>query len=400
MTGRDRTAIDASERGLGPRFRRAGRRVAIGIAVFLGLLALWIAATPEGRVAWRTALFIPQVVGSLPVNPQPWVMGEPGKEEVFYEISSGLGSADLYTPAGDGVHSGVLLFLGVNPAGRNDPRVVGLAEGLARSGAVVLIPWSEGMTSRRVKAEEIEDLVRGFEYLLAHERVDAERAGVAGFCVGASLLTVAASDPRIRDEVSFVNFFAGYYDARDLIAAVLSESRFHDGVVDPWDPAELSRDVVTAQLIEGMSNPDEVALLKRVFVEKDADLEASSLSSLSEEARIVHKLLSGVYVEEARQLVASLPQSTLEALASISPKTTIGDLKARVLIMHDREDHLVPAPESRRLAEALAERGDVYHTEFSLFQHLDPTKSVGPAEYVRELAKLYRHMYMVMRELR
>ncbi len=400
MNGRDKTVIDASERGFGPRFRRAGRRIAIGIAVFLALLALWIAATPEGRVAWRTALFIPQVVGSLPINPQPWVMGEPGKEEVFYEISSGLASADLYTPAGDGVHSGVLLFLGVNPAGRDDPRVVGLAEGLARSGAVVLIPWSEGMTSQRVSPEDIEDLVRGFEYLMAHERVDTERAGVAGFCVGASLLTVAASDPRIRDQVSFVNFFAGYYDAQDLIAAVLSESRFYDGVVEPWTPAELSRNVVTAQLIEGMSEPDEVALLKRVFVEKDTELEASSLSSLSEESQTVHKLLSGVGLEEAQQLVASLPESTLETLASISPKTTVGELKARVLIMHDREDHLVPAAESRRLARALAERGDVYHTEFSLFQHLNPTRPVGPTEYVRELAKLYRHMYMVMRELR
>ena len=116
--------------------------------------------------------------------------------------------------------------------------------------------------------------------------------------------------------------------------------------------------------------------------------------------RTVHKLLSGVELDEARRLVDSLPESTLETLASISPKTTIGDLKARVLIMHDREDGLVPAAESRRLAEALAERGDVRHTEFSLFQHLDPTKPVGPAEYARELFKLYKHMYMVMRELR
>ena len=256
------------------------------------------------------------------------------------------------------------------------------------------------MTSQRVSADEVGDLVRGFEYLMAHERVDPERAGVAGFCVGASLLTVAASDPMIRDDVSFVNFFAGYYDARDLIAAVLSERRFYDGVVEPWTPADLSRSVVTAQLIEGMSDLDEISLLQRVFVDKDAELEASSLSSLSEEAQTVHRLLSGVDLQEAQALIDSLPESTLATLASISPKTTVNKLKARVLIMHDREDHLVPSAESRRLAEALAERGDIHHTEFSLFQHLDPTKPVGPTEYVRELFKLYKHMYMVMRELR
>ena len=101
--------------GFGSLISESGAALAIGIAAFLALAALWIAATPEGRVAWRTALFIPQVVGSLPVNPQPWVMGTPDREEVFYGVSSGLGSADLYTPAGDGVHSGVLLFLGCQP---------------------------------------------------------------------------------------------------------------------------------------------------------------------------------------------------------------------------------------------------------------------------------------------
>ena len=400
MSGPDNTQSVRSARGFGPRFRMVGKRLAVGIAAFLALIAIWIAATPEGRVAWRTALFIPQVIGSLPVNPQPWVMGTPGRAEVSYETSTGHSSADLYTPAGDGIHSAVLLFLGVNPAGRNDPRVVGLAEGLARSGAVVLIPWSEGMTSQRVSAEEVEDLVHGFEFLLAHERVNPERVGVGGFCVGASLVAVAASEPRIRDDVRFVNFFAGYYDARDLIAAVLSNSRFYDGVVEPWTPADLSKRVVTAQLIEAISNPAEVAILNGMFVSRDTVLDQSEMSNLSEEAQITSRLLSGVRTDEARRLVDSLPDSTLDSLASISPSSAIDGLRATVLIMHDREDHLVPAAESRRLADALASRGEVKHTEFSLFQHLDPTKPVGPAEYVRELFKLYSHMYMVLAELR
>ncbi len=384
----------------GARARRVGKRLAIGFAALVALVALWLTLTPEGRVAWRTALFIPQVVGTLPVNPQPWVMGTPTREEVFHEISTGHGSADLYAPAGDGVHSAVLLFLGVNPAGRDDPRVVGLAEGLARSGAIVLIPWSEGMTSQRVTAQEVDDLVRWFEFMLEHERVDPERAGVGGFCVGASLVAVAASDTRIQDDVQFVNFFAGYYDARDLVVAVLSNSRYYEGVVEPWTPDVLSKRVVTAQLIEEMDNPAEIALLNGMFVTRDTFLNHTELSKLSEEAQITSRLLSGVETDEARQLVKRLPPSTLESLASISPSSSVEGLRARVLIMHDREDRLVPAAESRRLADALAVRGNVRHTEFSLFQHLDPTKPVGPTEYVRELFKLYRHMYMVMDELR
>ncbi len=394
MTGRD------EKMGWRRRLARVVRGVGIGLAVFVGALALWMVATPEGRVAWRTTLFIPQVVGTLPVNPQPWVMGEPSRQEVFYDTSSGRGSADLYTPAGDEVTSGVLLFLGVNPAGRDDPRVVGLAEGLARSGAVVMIPWSEGMTSLRVRPEEIEDLIGAFRYMAAHPRVDAERAGVGGFCVGASLLTVAAADPRISEDVKFVNFFAGYYDARDLAAAVLSESRYYNGVVEPWQPDKLSREVVTAQLIEGMSDPAEAAALSGAFVDGGAPLDAATLSSMSDEARTVHRLLSGPDAVEARRLIDTLPEPSLETLRRISPSESVEGLKARVLIMHDRADGLVPSDESRRLADALAERGDFQHTEFSLFQHLDPTKPVGPLEFAREISKLYRHMYLVLSELR
>ena len=215
-----------------------------------------------------------------------------------------------------------------------------------------------------------------------------ERAGVGGFCVGASLVAVAASDPRIQDEVQFVNFFAGYYDARDLVAAVLSNSRYYDGVVEPWTPDSLSKRVVTAQLIEEMENPAEIALLTGMFVSKDIFVDASELSKLSEEAQITSRLLSGVDTDEALQLVERLPASTLESLASISPSSSVDGLRARVLIMHDREDKLVPAAESRRLADALAERGDFTHTEFSLFQHLDPTKPVGPAEYVRRAVQV------------
>ena len=67
--------------------------------------------------------------------------------------------------------------------------------------------------------------------------------------------------------------------------------------------------------------------------------------------------------------------------------------------MYDREDDLVSSEESRRLAAALADRGGVYHTEFSLFQHVDPTRSVSLPVYAKELLKLYLHMYHVLKEL-
>ncbi len=380
-------------------FRLWRRRILRTVGVLLAVVVLLAIATPQGRTAVETALFIPQVVPTIPIKPQEWVTGEPTRQEVSFPIDGGLGVADLYTPEGDGVNGGVLLFLGVNPAGRDDARVVGLANGLARAGTVVMIPWSDTMTEQRVEVGEVENLIRAFEYMIDLERVDPERSGMGGFCVGASLATVAAQDPRIRENVKFVNFFGGYYDAKDLIAAVVSNRRFGDDYEEFWPPDRLSKRVVTAHLIEGVPNGGERELLTRVFVTKDAELTDAATLSLSREAWAARRLLQGVGPKDALQLIPQLSKSTIDTLDSISPSTNIEDLEARVLIMHDREDRLVPSEESRRLAEALADRGGVYHTEFSLFNHLDPTKPVSPPVYVKEISKFFLHMYRVLREL-
>ena len=170
-------------------------------------------------------------------------------------------------------------------------------------------------------------------------------------------------------------------------------------MVEPWTPDKLSIEVVSSHLIGGLSDAGERALLERVFIVKDAVLDEGMLATMSAEAQAVHRLLSGVSRSEADDLVAGLPDEMRIELASISPATRLQDLDARVLLMHDRQDKLVPSEESRRLADALSERGGVYHTEFSLFQHVDPTRPVSPPIYARELFKLYLHMYNILREL-
>ena len=375
------------------------RRVALTTLAVLAVVSMIIIASPQGRAAMKTVLFISQVTPTIPVKPQQWFTRAPSVEEINFPRADGLGSADLYRPAGTGTHGAGLLFFGVNPAGRDEPRVVNLAEGLARSGTIVMIPWSETMTKKKVSASEIDFLTSAYEYLTSLERVDPDRSGMGGFCVGASLAMVAAQDERIRERVQFVNFFGGYYDATDLAASVVSKSRFYGDRVEAWSPDALSVEVVASHLIDGLSDAEERSVLKRVFVERTAIVHEDALATMSAEARTVHRILSGASYREVERLISELPSSMRSKLDAISPATRIEDLRARVLIMHDREDKLVPSEESRRLADALRERGDVYHTEFSLFQHVDPTRPVSPPIYVRELFKLYLHMYNVLREM-
>ena len=379
------------------------RRALVLLALLVSSVMFLVVSTPQGQAAASALLFIPQVLPAIGVRPQSWVTRDPVRTQIEFPSSQGAGSADLYVPAGSGRHSAVLFFMGVVPPDRDERRIVRLANGLARAGFVVMIPWLETQATNRIVPDDIDRLVDAFLYLRSLDRVEPDRVGMGGICTGASMVTVASQDDRIRDQVSFINFFAGYYDAVDLVKSIGSRTRFYGDETRPWSPDSLTMELLTYHLIDGVSDPDDRALLNQVFVENQRAA-SEVLTSLSVEGAAVYDLLSGADLDDVDAVIDQLSPETKEFLRVISPSTNIDRLEARVLAMHDRGDRLVPSEESRRLVEAIGERGKPYHTEFSGFQreiqvHVDESQSAGPLEYVREAFKLFKHMYAIMREV-
>ncbi len=359
---------------------------------------------PQSRAAIRAGLFVTQVL-PLPIKPQTWLSAEPVREAITFPLSDGEGAADIYRVSDGKVRAGVLVTPGISPAPRDDHRIINLGKALALAGFVAMFPWSPSMMSKRFNLAEPDNLVRAFEYLRGLEYVDPDRVGMAGFCVGASMLIVAASDSRISDEVNFVSDFGGYYDMRDLFKQISSNRSFYRRTVEPWDPNHLTEEVLTNHLIESLGEENEREMLTRIFIEKDS-AQFPALDGISAEGRAVYGLLDSLNahdegqrltLEEADRLVGDLPTGFLEELKTISPSTNIGDLKAQLLIAHDREDNLVPAEESRRMADALSGRGRIRHTEFSFFSHVTPGKRVGPFTFMKEAFKLFRYTYSIVR---
>ena len=383
-------------------WRIAGRALIVG-AVAVSALLVVVAAAPQGRVVVRTVLFLPQVLSGIPVKPLQWVTRAPERVRIEFPLASGQGDADLYLPAGPGKHPAVVFFLGVVPPDRDEHRIVNLSQGLARSGIVVMVPWLKTQNENKIVLDDIDGLARAFQYLRTLDQVDPTRVGMGGICTGASMVTVAAQDGRIAGDVRFINFFAGYYDGVDLVKAIGSRSRFYGDDVSPWKPDSLTMRVMTEHLIDGVTEPSEKTFLTRLFVDKVADSGGGTVS-LSPEAFSVYRLLKGSSPAEVDDLLAQLSPVTLRFLQDISPSTQMERLKARVLIMHDRADTLVPSEESRRLADALGKDGGAYHTEFSLFTgeiqvHVDESEGPGPLGYAREATKFFLHMYNLLREL-
>ena len=371
------------------------------MGLFMVTILLLTTSTLQGRAFVKSALFIPQVLPNIPVRPLEYVTKTPVREKItFTTLDADKASADLYLPKGENSHPAVVFFMGVVPPDRDESRIVALAEGVARTGMVVMIPWLETQHQNRIVEKDIESLVDAFIYLENHPRVKLGKIGMGGICTGASMSIVASQDLRINDRVSFVNSFAGYYDAADFIVATAAKTRFDEVSSTHWNPDSLTQNLITTHIVDGTFDKDQV-ILNRII--KTGEWTQQDSDDLSSSGRAVLTLISGPNVDAAREAITSLNSRTTQFLENISPSTNIGNLKAEVLLMHDSFDKLVPPEESRRFAKAIESNGRrVYHTEFSLFQravqvHMDDSKGLNTLDFLKQAGKLYIHMYNVMR---
>ena len=388
-------AVKSGIYAVGRAARKSGSWLFQALVVIVALLVLFIAVTPQGKAGAQTVLFVTQVL-DLPIKPQTWFTGEPLRHEVHYPSSDGTTVADVYRIDDGKQRAAVVLFLGANAAGRDDPDVVNLGSALARAGYVVMFHWSPTMALRaNIEPAETGNLVWAFQFLSEREYVDLDRVGLGGFCVGASFALVAAADPRIQEQVHFVNAFGPYYDARTLLLQAASRSVEYDGERTPWDPDKLTKRVLANELIETLQSPEDVNALTRHYMNGEA-LTAEEVEGVSPQAATIMQLLDGTSPEEAEALYETLPMDFRQDLTGISPSTYVDDIRARLLIMHDRNDQLVPAAESRRLLAATEDRGDVRYTEVLAFEHVRP-QGGGIGDLLAEAGRLYRHMYSIIR---
>ena len=378
--------------------KRLLRKILLGLSVLLlvsvALLVL-MALTPQGRTTFHTALFVLQTL-ETPVKPQPWFTDEPVREMGLYRSPDGTDVADVYRLVDGRPRAAVLLSLGAMPTGLDDPYVTGLGYALARAGYVAMFHWSPEMgIDANIDPSEPDRLVRAFQFLEEQGYVDRDRVGLGGFCVGASFALVAASDLRIRDRVHFVNAFGPFFDAEKLLIQVASRTTEYEGEYEPWEPYHFTVRVLANELIDTLEGTPDKEVMQRHYLE-DQQTGPADLSGLSPQAMTIARLLDGVEPQEAQRLYATLPEDFRKTMSDMSPSTHIGELRARLLLMHDRYDELVPVAESRRLLDATRSQNDVRYTEFVAFEHTVPGEG-GILTRLGQAFRLYRHMYEVIR---
>jgi len=384
------------------RLRRIGAVVLVVIVVVL--------AWEPTRVGLQTAVLLPNLLdaGPKPLNvfsdapsrsSVPYRAAEPGVEPDLAELwLPAWASAER--PAG-----AMLLVFGVNNLGRNHPSIERVADGLARTGVAVLVPDSRTLLEGRLEVGEIDGVVRAFQLLAARPEVDRERVGIVGFSVGGSLALLAAGDPRMAGQVSWVNAFGAFADARSYLASVAAHAHLSpEGTPVAWTPTPLAREVFLRFVLDQVSDAADRQTLDDAFRDQILAAERPApdpqlRSALSSDAsRAAHDLLTATSLEAATAAIDALPAASLDFIDAISPARHLNGLEADVFLMHEVEDHHVPYVESRALADGLTGVGRLErHTEFRLFDHVQPD-DLDLLAAAPELLKLLLHVRELMEE--
>lgn len=361
-----------------------------------GLIQAFSRAPRPIRAAARTAVFFLKVLPMLPSKPLNWVTSRPVIEHVRYPTRHGQVEGDLYRPTTRGRHPGVIVCLGVVPFGVENPQLPRLEEALARAGFAALIYWSPAMRDLRLDPEDIENIALAYDWLLKQPYVDPGRSGLIGTCVGGSFALMAAASPLIRDHVAFVGAFAPYSSMWTFAEDIASATRPTGEGRSPWQVDQLTRKVYVHSLT-AMLPPDEAKRLRNALAEPGSTIGNHDLSA---DGQILSPLLTTLDADEAERALHRLPAAMQERLTALSPMSYLRDLQTPLIVFgHDRDDLVIPVAESRRLWSALSGRAGVRYTEFTMFQHVDPTKGkLSLVGFVQQLGKFFLYVYPMFRQ--
>jgi len=252
----------------------------------------------------------------------------------------------------------LVLVPGATPRGLDDPALTAFAGALAKSGFLVLVPRLAGEDPVRVSAADAAPIADALIYLT--RRSGAERAGLAAISYAAGPAFLAALREETARRIAFLLAVGGYYD---ITAAVtyLTTGLYRPEPDAPWRAGPVDRRAKWRFLLANADrvSESEAPILRRIARLMLAEPRAQSdhlVARLGKGGTAAWRLLTNTDPERVPALIAALPRRLAGALAALDLSDRgLGELDFPILLVHGRDDPMVPPSESRALARALPE---------------------------------------------
>ena len=277
--------------------------------------------------------------------------------EVAFAPGSGVTAGDLYWP--DRADAALVLVPGVVPEGKDDPRLIALAQTLVRAGFAVLVPDIGNLRAQRVSPDDARGIASAIAYL---DSCGIPRGlpsvGVMAISYAAGPAILAALRPETASQLRFLVAIGGYHDL-EAVVTFFTTGFFRTEPDQPWQhrtPNAYGKWVFVAANAERLAEPGDRAALTEMAARKLRDLDAGVADlrqGLGPQGRAVVALLDNRDPDRAAVLIAGLPQEVRSDLTALDlARQDLSQLRVRVLLVHGRDDPIIPSTESQALAEA------------------------------------------------
>ena len=301
----------------------------------------------------------------------------PLRRAVSYTVSGRLHHADLYLPgtldgcvppaaaesqdaSARGKHcprAAIVVVPGAVPQGKDDPRLTAFAATLARAGFAVLVPDLAGFRELRIRPANAREIADAFAYLVSRpELAPGGRAGMFAFSYAVGPALLAALQPDIREQVRFIVGVGGYYDLPRAMRFFTTGWFEHAGKWHHLTPDDTGKMVLLYSSLGYLADQRDGAVFDRMVTLRTRDPHADLTplaAQLGAAGRTVYALAANNDPARFPDLLARLPQAMRADIVRLDlSRHDLKQLKARLILVHGKNDNLIPYPESLALAAA------------------------------------------------
>lgn len=325
----------------------------------------------------------------------------PSRREIVYQIAQPengqpgpLQTADLYhpnRPDPEDLQGALVLVPGFTPSGKNDRRLVALARTFARSGFLVLVPDLRGSRETRVRLGDARRIADAVMHLSARPELESRTregspaaVGLVAISYAVGLAVLATTEPDAKERTGFLVGLGGYYDTVEVVRFATTGAYRLPGE-ERWrslEPLRAAKWYFLSSNIQALSDPGDRAALEAIAEIRQrsgraalADGEGRDLvAQLGPEGQDLYALMTNRDPARVEPLLAALPAPLRDQLSALTLRgRDLSHLAGRLILIHGREDPLVPFSESLALSKAVPQSALFLIDGFS---HINP-RSVG-----------------------
>lgn len=324
----------------------------------------------------------------------------PPSREVSYLIDGRFRTADLYLGS-EAPAASLVLVPGADVLGREHPQFRALAAALSELGFAVLVPHMENLQRLRIRASDVTHIADAARHMARFAaRDEGPSVGLLAVSYGVGPAVLAALENEAAPSIRYVLGIGGYYDLEAVLTFLTTgHFRLDDGAA--WqeaDPHAHGKWVFLASNAEFLEHPQDQVTLRLVAKRKFADAQAdvSDLTGmLTPQGKAVFDLITNTDPSRVPALIAQLPEAALEHFRALDVSDAdISRLRARLILVHGRDDRFIPHTESRALARA-AKKSPGGATLYVIDQMAHVRMS---ASGIGDGWKLYRAVYDLLAE--